>query len=136
MANERREFGPYDLGDMVGRPPTREAPNFGKKLAELRKKRGLTQVELAAMLGVSQKTVTHYERRTANPSLELISRLAAFFDVNAAELVEGDAMPQPRRRKSGPKSALDVAIELARTLPRQKQQVVAQLIAAYVRAEA
>jgi transcriptional regulator with XRE-family HTH domain len=121
---------------MAGRPPTREAPYFGKKLAELRTKRGLTQEDLAAQLGVSQKTVTYYERRTGNPSLELINRLAAFFDVNPADLIDEQATPKVRRHKSGPKSALDEAVELARSLPRGKQQVIAQLITAYVKAEA
>jgi transcriptional regulator with XRE-family HTH domain len=131
-----RENSPYALGAMAGRPPTREASLFGKKLAELRSRRGLTQEQLAQQLGVSQKTITYYERRTTNPSLELIERLAAFFDVSPAELVDKAAKPEPRRRKSGPKSALDEAVERARKLPRHKQQVVAQLIDAYVRAEA
>ena len=126
----------YALEAMAGRPPTKEASLFGKKLAELRARRGLTQQQLAEQLGVSQKTITYYERRTVNPSLELIQRLAAFFDVSPAELVDKAATPEPRRRKFGPKSALDEAVERARRLPRHKQQVVAQLIEAYVRAEA
>ena len=87
------------------------------------------------MLGVKQQTVTHYERRTDNPSLELINRLAAFFDVTPAQLVDEHSVPVPRRHKSGKKSRLDEAFERARELPRQKQNVVAQLIEAYVRAE-
>jgi transcriptional regulator with XRE-family HTH domain len=134
--NGRAEIRPYDDGAMAGRPPTREAPYFGKKLAELRAARGLTQEQLAEQLGVSQKTITYYERRTVNPSLDLINRLAEFFDVSSADLINEKATVKARRHKSGPKSALDEAFELARTLPRQKQQVIAQLIAAYVRAEA
>jgi transcriptional regulator with XRE-family HTH domain len=130
------EIRPYDVGAMAGRPPSKEAPYFGKKVAELRTKRGLTQEDLAIQLGVSQKAVTYYERRTGNPSLELISRLAAFFDVSPADLIDEDVTPKVRRHKSGPKSALDEAVELARSLPRSKQQVIAQLITAYVRAEA
>ena len=129
------EIRPYDEGAMAGRPATTEAPEFGRRLTELRKKRGLTQTEFALMLGVSQKTVNHYERRTANPSLDLISRLAAFFDVSAAELVDEGATPAPRNRKTGPKSLLDEAVEHARQLPSHKQKVVAQLIEAYVAAE-
>lgn len=122
------EIHPYALGDMVGRPPTREAPPFGKKLAELRAKHGLTQVELALQLGVSQKTVTHYERRTANPSLELINRLAEFFNVGAAELVDEEATPQKKRRRAGPKSHLEELVDQVRELPRPEQQhIIKQL---------
>src|SRR3954471_11861774 len=94
------EFRSYDDGAMVGRPPTREAPAFGKKLAELRKARGLTQAELANHLGITQQTIVVYERRTANPSLELIGRLANFFDVAPASLIDENTVPQPRRHKS------------------------------------
>ncbi len=121
------EIHPYALGDMVGRPPTREAPLFGKKLAELRTRHGLTQAELALQLGVSQKTVTHYERRTANPSLELINRLASFFEVSPAELV-GDDEPKARKGKAGPRSHLDELFDEVRALPRAEQQhIIKQL---------
>jgi len=113
---------------MVGRPPTREAPIFGKKLAELRVRHGLTQVELAEKLGVSQKTITHYERRTSNPSLELINRLAAFFDVPPAELVDDTLEPQPRRRRPGPRSRLDELVEQVREFPRSEQQRIVELL--------
>ena len=37
---------------------------FGQRLAALRKERGLTQVQLADLLDVSQQTVTAYENGT------------------------------------------------------------------------
>ena len=131
---DESEIRSYDPGAMAGRPPMSEAPIFGKKLAALRKSRGITQAELADMLGVRQQTVTHYERRTDNPSLELINRLAMFFDVTPAELVDKNLVPKPKH-KSGKRSVLDEAVERARKLSSQKQKVVAQLIDAYVRAE-
>ncbi len=99
-------------------------------------KRGLTQEQLAEQLGVSQKAITYYERRATNPSLELINRLAVFFDVSPADLVDDEATPIVKRHKSGPKSALDEAFERARALPRAKQLKLAKLVDAYVAAEA
>ncbi len=123
-----REICPYDVGAMVGRPPSREAPVFGRKLAELRAKHGLTQVELAERLGVSQKTVTHYERRTSNPSLELINRLSTFFGVNPSDLVDVEAVPEVRRRHPGPRSRLEELVEQVRDFPRSEQQRIIDLI--------
>ena len=131
------EITPYDPGAMAGRPTSREAPDFGRKLTELRKQRGLTQAEFAAMLGVSQKTVNHYERRTTNPSLELIQRLAEFLEVSPAELVvSDDQKSQPRRQKPGPKSQLEQVVDRVLSLPRAEQQRVIELLEdAVVRAE-
>ena len=131
------EIRPYDVGAMAGRPPSSEAPEFGKKLAELRRRRGLTQAELAKLLGVSEKTVNHYERRTANPSLELIQRLASFLDASPSDLVDVAAeLPAPRRSKPGPKSHLEEVVERLHQLPRSEQQrVVEQIEDAVRRAE-
>lgn len=42
------------------------------ELAELRKSRGRTQVELAAALGVEQPTVSRTERRSSDPHLSTL----------------------------------------------------------------
>lgn len=87
------------------------------------------------MLGVSQKTVNHHERRTTNPSLELIQRLADILEVNAAEFV-AEANDDEAPKKSGPKSHLEQVVERVRRLPRKEQQrVVEQLEDAVARAE-
>jgi transcriptional regulator with XRE-family HTH domain len=84
------------------------------------------------MLGVSQKTVNHYERRTANPSLDLIQRLASFLEVPPAELLTTTPTPTelvvPRRTKPGPKSQLEHVVERLLELPRAEQMRVVELI--------
>ena len=125
---------PYD-GAMVGRrPSTRRDLEFGKRLAAARRRKGLTQTELALLLGVSQSLVGHYETRATNPQLSFFEKAAEVLDTTVAELIGEQRGDPPSPTKRGPKSQLDVAVELARQLPRHKQQVVAQLIEAYVRA--
>lgn len=46
------------------------------QLVELRKSNGLTQLEVAARMGVSQPTVAAFERYDANPRLSTIRRYA------------------------------------------------------------
>jgi transcriptional regulator with XRE-family HTH domain len=111
---------------MAGRPPTKEQTEFGKRLMALRKAKGLTQVEFATMLGVSQKTANYYERTAANPSLELINRLAEFLDVAPAELLVDE--PTKPKRRPGRKSRLDDVVEKIRELPRAEQlRIVEQM---------
>jgi transcriptional regulator with XRE-family HTH domain len=115
---------PYSEG-MAGRPPTKAAPVFGAKLAELRKLRGLTQPQLAEALGVSLDMLNYYERRATNPGAEFVKKAAAFFGVSADELLGHSAQS---RRKSGPPSALEQRLVAIRQLPREKQKLAIQML--------
>lgn len=55
---------------------------FGKVLRELRKREGLSQAELAEILGISKSTVGMYEQSKRSPrSDELLMRIAGYFGV-------------------------------------------------------
>lgn len=122
-----REVRPYPGEAMAGRPTTREAPPFGKRLAALRKESGLTQAQLADKLGVSIKAVDYYERRAKNPSLELMKKAAEVLGTTVAELAGDDAAPRGRSKR-GPVSILDDRFDKVKKLPRAKQQLVARMI--------
>ncbi len=118
------ENAPYNLGAMAGRPPSSEAPPLGKKLAALRKERGLTQQQLADALGASQSVVAYYERRADNPSLELLQKLADFFGVPVAALVDDKPVPPPKPATS----PIVERIERMRRLPRREQSRILELL--------
>ena len=50
---------------------------LGVRIRELRKDRGLSQVELADKLGVEQSTVSRWERNLVDPELKHIKPLAS-----------------------------------------------------------
>lgn len=50
--------------------------SFGKRLFELRKKRGLTQIELAEKMGTTLRGVSYYEREAKNPTIDVIEKAA------------------------------------------------------------
>lgn len=54
--------------------------DFGLRLKELRKKRKLTQKEVAARLGCSENTIRHYEDNTQNPPIENLVNLALIYN--------------------------------------------------------
>lgn len=61
--------------------------NFGEQVRELRTRKGLTQDELAKMLGVSRRTIVSYELGTTYPRFKSVyDKLAECLDVNVAEL--------------------------------------------------
>ena len=55
-------------------------------LRDLRKKRGITQADLADAIEVSRQTINAVEADKYDPSLPMAYRLAAFFDVAVEDL--------------------------------------------------
>ncbi|MHB1126615.1 MAG: helix-turn-helix domain-containing protein [Bacillota bacterium] len=55
---------------------------LGEKLSKLRKNKGLSQAELARLLGMSRSTYAQYEIDRRNPDYETLSKMASFFGVS------------------------------------------------------
>lgn len=49
---------------------------IGNLLRELRERKGLTQVELAEILNISQTTLSGYETNHSNPNFDMIEKIA------------------------------------------------------------
>lgn len=73
---------------------------IGERLARLRKERGVSQIEMAERLGVSQPVISEYERGTVRLHGELIVKLAGILRVSADELLGLEKEPArgPRDR--------------------------------------
>lgn len=65
---------------------------FHEKLQELRKKKGLTQEELAEMLFVSRTAVSKWETGRGYPSIDSLKVIAGFYKVTIDELLSGDEL--------------------------------------------
>ena len=65
------------------------AHSIGKTIAELRKAKGWTQVQLAEKLGVSDKAVSKWESEGGFPEITQLPVLASIFDVSIDYLMTG-----------------------------------------------
>jgi repressor LexA len=65
--------------------------SIGENIRRLRMARGMSQIELAEKLGVSNKTVSSWEAEVGAkvPRMGVIEKLAAVFGVNKSELIDG-----------------------------------------------
>ncbi|ANY70442.1 hypothetical protein BBD42_31050 [Paenibacillus sp. BIHB 4019] len=54
---------------------------LGERIAALRKKRGLSQYELAERLGFSRGKLANYEQGTRQPDYDTLNKIATFFEV-------------------------------------------------------
>jgi transcriptional regulator with XRE-family HTH domain len=66
-----------------------EGDGIGRRIARARKERGLTQEELAALIGVSPRSIQGYEAGSVVPYRRL-ARLAAVCNRDIGWLLEGD----------------------------------------------
>ena len=60
---------------------------FSERLQQLRKEKGLSQLELAKVLGTTQRRISYMELGKVEPDLETLVLLANFFDVSTDFLI-------------------------------------------------
>ncbi len=60
---------------------------LGNRLKDLRKERGLTQVQLAELLKLNSVTYLHYEKAQREPPLSVLADMAIFFNVSVDYLL-------------------------------------------------
>lgn len=62
--------------------------NIGNKIRELRKKRGITQEQLADSIGISFQAVSKWENNISLPDITLAPAIASYFGVSMDELFD------------------------------------------------
>ena len=65
---------------------------FHEKLQELRKRRGLTQEELAEELFVSRTAISKWESGRGYPNIESLKEISAYFSVSIDDLLSGEKL--------------------------------------------
>ena len=99
---------------------------FGERLAALRKAQGLTQVQLAELLDVSQQAITAYENGQRRVPISTLPLLARTLAVSMEDLI---GVPAPRGAgKRGPAPKLQQQLEQLSRLPKAKQRAIAQVL--------
>jgi len=72
-----------------------DVKRIGAFIAQQRKKKGLTQAQLAVKLQISEKAISKWENGRGFPDISLFPVLAEVFEVSLEELVAGEEIPTP-----------------------------------------
>ena len=79
---------------------------LGTMIAELRKQQGMTQLELAEKMGVTDKAVSKWERDLSCPDINALPNLAEILGVSVEELM------QTKKEANAPVSKVAGIIEI------------------------
>jgi transcriptional regulator with XRE-family HTH domain len=94
---------------------------FGKRVAELRKERRLTQNALADMIGIHVTQLRRYEAGTSQPTLDVLRKLAQSLRVSADVLVFGEG-------ERGPDDDFRLQFEAIAKLDPSEKQVIKDVL--------
>jgi transcriptional regulator with XRE-family HTH domain len=117
-------------------PPNEAVPTtgaIGARVSQLRKERGVTQVQLASLLGVSQPVVSAYERGAVPLRAEQIALLALQLRVSADVLLglKGAATPAAVAPSTAD-ARLARRLREARNLPRRDKEALLRTLDAFL----
>ncbi len=119
----------YTPAMQTGRPAKRERTAFGERLHTLREQAGLSQEQLGAKLGLSQRVYAYWERHPVALRPDQLLSLAQALNVSVDELVGTNGT---KKRGSGPTGKMKQLFEAASRLPRSQQQKLAAIIEPFI----
>lgn len=96
----------------------------GNKLLEIRKKRGLTQVELAEMAGLADRTYADIERGSANMRVETALRICEALQITPNEILTAEDHSLDVKREE--------VLKLLQTRSIKEQEVALNILSAYL----
>ena len=84
---------------------------IGKFIAEERKRKGYTQRALADILGISDKTISKWERGNGFPDVSLLLPLCNELEITVNELLSGERLQEPDYKKKAEENMVNLVKE-------------------------
>lgn len=112
-------------------PPLNQAESIGERIARLRKARGLTQIQLAATLGITQGLLSSYECDRLRLNAEMTIHFANVLKVSSDELL---GMKPAKKKIAAQSENGELSLKLVRRLkgieqlPPGKQKALLSMI--------
>jgi len=104
---------------------------LGARVAELRKAKNITQIQMAELLGVSQQTINSYEVGRRRIPVSALPTLATALTISIEEVL-GETATQNKNNKRGPAPKLQKQVEIISQMPKAKQKLATDLLDAII----
>ena len=85
---------------------------IGKFIAECRKQKNLTQMQLSEKLGITDKAISKWERGIAMPDSSIMLELCDILGISVNELLSGEKISMENNNQKNEQLLLDMAKEL------------------------
>lgn len=119
------------LDGLMAKTPNPET--LGARIARLRRDKGLTQIELAERLRVSQPVVSDYENDVIRLPADTIAQIAQILDASSDELLGLKAPTRPEGATGPIKNRrLYRRMQQIEQLPRRDQDALLRTIEAFI----
>ncbi len=115
--------------DLVRKAAAKQEETVGQRLARLRRDRGITQEELAGMLGVAQPMISGWERDSFRLNGEVIIALTQILGASADEIL---GIAEPRAGAPIKNRRLLRKLQQLEQLPRRDQEALLRTIDAFL----
>ncbi|MFZ5502290.1 MAG: helix-turn-helix domain-containing protein [Pseudomonadota bacterium] len=122
-------FRAYNEDMKPGRPARSQRSKFGERICALREAAGLTQQQVAELLGITQPCYAWWERKEVALRPEQLTQLAKTLGVRIENLMEE---PQNSLRRGGPVGRARRVFETVSQMPRHRQQKIIEVVEALV----
>lgn len=99
---------------------------IGRFIAEERKRKGYTQRQLSEKLGISDKTVSKWERGNGFPEVSLLLPLCGELDISVNELLSGKRVSEEDYRKKAEENMINLVKE---TQENKKKIILSAMVA-------
>ncbi|MCR5354556.1 MAG: helix-turn-helix domain-containing protein [Lachnospiraceae bacterium] len=111
-----------------------EAKMMGEYILEYRKKKGLTQMQLAEMINVTDKAVSRWERGVGYPDINLLEPLSKALEIKVSELIcGGEAMERVKKNSFDLDEVVVSSLEISKKqLGSTKRSCAVSLIISYI----
>ena len=95
---------------------------IGKFLQELRKEKGLTQEQLAELMGVARRTVSRWETGSNMPDMDILIDLSDLYSVDLREILSGE-----RKSEQMNKELKETVLQVADYSNEEKSRLVRRM---------
>ena len=84
---------------------------LGMMISSLRKEKGMTQLELAEKMGVTDKAVSKWERDLSCPDITSLPKLAEIFEISVDELMQVKTETKEKSDENKVQKIISVALK-------------------------
>lgn len=110
--------------------------NFSERLKDLRMQKGLSQIELAKKIGLSNSTISMYERGEREPDFETLDLIGDFFNVDVNYLLGKevgstyylDPQSAELAKEVSEREELKTLFDAVKDVPKEDIEVVIRMI--------